>query len=105
MTQLKLRTQRTAAQQRPALRTPYHSLGSGSEMHVPEWAQHRSVYRTSGRTLYLVETDQPSAARGDLERLTRSGWDVRVERAPQGELTRIALTRGDLGRADLARAA
>ncbi|QYM76954.1 hypothetical protein [Leucobacter luti] len=92
-------TRDAAKSQRATLRTPYHSLGNESEMRVPGWAQHRSVYRTSGRTLYLVETDRPAEARRDLERLTRSGWDVRVEPAAAGELTRIALTRSDLARA------
>lgn len=82
-----------------ALRTPYHALGDAAEMRVPAWAQHRSVYRTSGRTLYLVETDSLGEAHNDLERLDRSGWDVRVDRAPAGKLSRIALTRRDLAQA------
>ncbi len=97
-----LHTKRIAADatsRRSALRTPYHSLGDERSMRVPSWAQHRSVYRTSGRTLYLVETDRPAEARIDLEQLTRSGWDVHVDAAPAGELTRISLTRSDLVRA------
>lgn len=82
------------------LRTPYHSLGEGREMLVPDWAQHRSVYRTGGRTLYLVETDRLEEARGDLHRLDRAGWEVRVaeDRDTRGS-ARIALTRRDLARA------
>lgn len=76
---------------RPAPRTPYHSLGGDTTMHIPEWAQHRSVYRSAGRTLYVVETDELAAARRDLKRLGRSGWDVSVEAA--GKNARIALSR------------
>ncbi|WP_053384266.1 hypothetical protein [Leucobacter celer] len=83
------------------LRTPYHSLGDGHEMIVPDWAQHRSVYRTSGRTLYLVETESLDEALGDLERLGRAGWDVRVDEDPAapGSRARIALSRRDLAKA------
>lgn len=81
------------------LRTPYHSLGDGASMHIPDWAQHRSVYRSSGRTLYLVETDRLSDAQLDLKRLGRAGWNVRVEEDPEGSSTRIALTRKDLAQA------
>ncbi|MFV0433130.1 MAG: hypothetical protein ACK5LO_04005 [Leucobacter sp.] len=83
------------------LRTPYHSLGGDHEMHVPDWAQHRSVYRASGRTLYLVETDSLSEARADLHRLGRAGWDVRVDEDPAapGSRARIVLTRRDLAKA------
>ena len=81
------------------LRTPYHSLGGETEMRVPSWAQRRSVYRSSGRTLYLVETDQLPDARGDLQRLDRAGWDVRVDAAGDGPHARIAFTRRELGRA------
>lgn len=90
---------RNDARSTPALRTPYHSLGDEAQMRVPEWAQHRSVYRTSGRTLYLVETDRPAEARRDLEQLSRSGWDVNVEQPSTGALTRIAFTRTDLAQA------
>lgn len=76
---------------RPAPRTPYHSLGGETAMHIPEWAQHRSVYRTAGRTLYVVETDELGAARRDLKRLGRSGWDVTVEAT--GKNARIAFSR------------
>lgn len=61
------------------VRTPYHELGSGSPV-VPGWAQHRSVYRAAGRTLYLVETDALDTARGDLDTLSNRGWDVRIDR-------------------------
>ncbi|MBK0421591.1 hypothetical protein JD292_05845 [Leucobacter sp. CSA2] len=81
------------------LRTPYHALGTDGEMRVPEWAQSRSVYRTDGRTLYFVETDDLDAARLDLARLDRSGWEVRVAEDEAGEGARIALTRRELARA------
>lgn len=77
-----------------APRTPYHSLGGEADMLIPDWAQRRSVYRTSGRTLYLVETDRIDDARGDLAKLDRAGWDVSVDTA--GPAARIALTRRDL---------
>lgn len=80
------------------LRTPYHSLGDG-DMHIPGWAQHRSVYRASGRTLYLVDTDRLADAAGDLATLDRAGWDVRVAEHPDNSRARIALTRRDLARA------
>ena len=79
-------------------RTPYHSLGDGA-MRIPAWAQHRSVYRASGRTLYLVDTDSLGAAQGDLARLNRAGWDVRVAELPEGDGARIALSRRELARA------
>ncbi len=81
------------------LRTPYHSLGGETEMRVPSWAQHRSVYRASGRTLYLVETDRLSEAKNDLRRLDRAGWDVRVDKTSAGSRARIAFTRRELARA------
>ena len=44
------------------LRTPYHELGqlgSGDgSLRVPAWAQHRSVYRTSGRTLRIFRLER-----------------------------------------------
>ncbi|MFF8819418.1 MULTISPECIES: hypothetical protein [Leucobacter] len=76
---------------RPAPRTPYHSLGEGAKMRIPAWAQHRSVYRSAGRTLYVVETDTLADARRDLVRLDKAGWDVAVEAA--GTNARIALSR------------
>lgn len=76
---------------RPAPRTPYHSLGEDATMRIPEWAQHRSVYRSAGRTLYVVETDTLPEARRDLARLDRAGWDVSVE--ADGPSARIALSR------------
>lgn len=76
---------------RPAPRTPYHSLGDDAQMHIPDWAQHRAVYRSAGRTLYVVETDKIAAARRDLKRLDRAGWNVAVESA--GKTSRIALSR------------
>ncbi|WP_205881208.1 hypothetical protein [Leucobacter insecticola] len=83
----------------PAAPYPYHSLGDGAGTHIPTWAQHRSVYRSSGRTLYIVETDRISDAQLDLKRLARAGWDVRVEEPAKGSLARIALTRRDLAQA------
>lgn len=81
----------TNTQIRPAPRTPYHSLGDNAEMRIPEWAQHRSVYRSAGRTLYVVETDELAAAKRDLARLDRSGWNVSVE--TEGNRARIAFSR------------
>lgn len=81
------------------LRTPYHSLSSADDMLVPDWAQRRSVYRSSGRTLYVVETDRLSDARSDLKRLDRAGWDVTVSKPVAGDHARIAFTRKDLARA------
>lgn len=72
------------------LRTPYHALGGERGVRVPEWVGHRSVYRGSGRTLYLIETDRLASAREDLERLSREGWDVTIERGRAGD--RIALS-------------
>lgn len=76
---------------RPAPRTPYHSLGEDATMRIPGWAKHRSVYRSAGRTLYVVETDALAEAHSDLARLGDSGWNVAVETA--GPSARIALTR------------
>ena len=76
---------------RPAPRTPYHSLGEDATMRIPEWAQHRSVYRSAGRTLYVVETDALPEARHDLVRLDNAGWNVAVESV--GSTARIALSR------------
>lgn len=94
------RTPRTAqiAQTTPK-RTPYHSLGADETMRVPEWAEQRSVYRSAGRTLYVVDTEHFSDARADLRLLDRAGWDVQVDKAPTGEGARIAFTRRDLVRA------
>ncbi|GAA2827611.1 hypothetical protein FB468_2681 [Leucobacter komagatae] len=76
---------------RPAPRTPYHSLGEDAKMRIPEWAQHRSVYRSAGRTLYVVETDTLADARRDLARLDSAGWNVAVQ--SEGASARIALSR------------
>lgn len=76
---------------RPAPRTPYHSLSGDATMRIPDWAQHRSVYRSAGRTLYVVETDNLPDARRDLARLDRAGWNVAVEES--GPAARIALSR------------
>lgn len=80
-------------------RTPYHSLGGEDGMQIPAWAQHRSVYRAAGRTLYLVETDRVDDAKLDLKRLDRAGWDVQLTEDPTGPVTRIALTRRELAQA------
>lgn len=76
---------------RPAPRTPYHSLGGDATMRIPDWAQHRSVYRSAGRTLYVVETNTLEDARRDLVRLDNAGWNVDVE--AEGSSARIALSR------------
>lgn len=94
----------TAVRQRRPLpaRTPYHSLGDAQRMRVPSWAQHRSVYRSEGRTLYLVETDSLAEAREDLALLNRAGWNVRVTadpESPAGSHARVTLTRPDFARA------
>ena len=84
---------RTATGARTAgtrLYTPYHALGGERGTRVPDWAGHRSVYRGSGRTLYLIETDRLASAREDLERLSSEGWDVTIERGRSGD--RIALS-------------
>lgn len=73
------------------LRTPYHALGSAAGPRVPEWAQHRSVYRAAGRTLYVVETNNLAQAGDDLAKLRTSGWDVRVE--AEGPDASISLSR------------
>lgn len=76
------------------LRTPYHALGAENGPHVPDWARHRSVYRSAGRTLYHVETDRLGAARQDLASLTSLGWDVHIDRANDGgEGANIVLSR------------
>jgi len=72
------------------MRTPYHALGAGSPR-VPEWAQHRTVYRTAGRTLYRVGTDRLDAARRDLSTLAARGWDVEIDR--DGDAASITLSR------------
>lgn len=82
---------------RPAPRTPYHSLGGDTQMLIPGWAQHRSVYRSAGRTLYVVETDTLADAQKDLARLGRAGWNVSVENTGPG--ARISLSRSELARA------
>lgn len=75
------------------IRTPYHELGDGS-LRVPSWAQHRSVYRSAGRTLYLVETDALATAHSDLNTLSDRGWEVRIERAEgAGSTANISLSR------------
>lgn len=73
------------------LRTPYHALGSVDGPRVPEWAEHRSVYRAAGRTLYRVETTQLEQAGDDLSTLRNRGWDVHIEAA--GPDASISLTR------------
>lgn len=76
------------------LRTPYHELGAAGEPRVPGWARNRAVYRSSGRTLYLVETDRLEEARPDLDALAGRGWNVRIDRVDRaGGSASIALTR------------
>lgn len=80
-------------------RTPYHSLAGTNDsdaLVVPDWAQHRSVYRSAGRTLYLVDTDVLGDAERDLRRIASAGWDVQVERDPKSDHARIAFTRAEL---------
>ena len=79
-------------------RTPYHELSDSAAPHVPEWACRRSVYRGSGRTTYLVETDRIDAARRDLQRLQRRGWRVRVTELGRNSAS-VALSRGPHRRA------
>lgn len=74
------------------VRTPYHELGEAGAPRIPAWARRRSVYRSAGRTLYLVETDRIDAARRDLGALARRGWDVRIDPAG-GTAASIALSR------------
>lgn len=81
------------------LRTPYHSLGGDDAMRVPTWAERRSVYRASGRTLYLVETDSLVDARDDLALLNRAGWQVQIDEDPATSRARIAFTRPEYARA------
>jgi hypothetical protein len=76
------------------LHTPYHELAAlrrEQSPQAPEWAQHRSVYRAGGRTLYLVETDRLDAARHDLDTLAGRGWEVRIDR--DGAAANITLSR------------
>ena len=75
------------------LRTPYHALSESDKPLVPSWAKHRSVYRSAGRTLYLVETDSLEGAGADLLTMATRGWDVKIDQ-PAGEPgASIALTR------------
>jgi hypothetical protein len=74
------------------LRTPYHELGANGTPTVPNWARQRSVYRSAGRTLYLVETDSLDTAKSDLERLARRGWNVHIDGA-DARTASISLTR------------
>jgi len=75
------------------IRTPYHELGASGAPIVPDWAQHRSVYRSAGRTLYLVETDSLECAGNDLSTLAERGWDVQIDRAAGARGGSIALSR------------
>lgn len=72
------------------LHTPYHELGEAGAPRIPAWAGRRSVYRSAGRTLYLVETDRIDTARRDLDALERSGWNVQIDAADGKD--RVALT-------------
>lgn len=74
------------------IHTPYHELGDAGTPRVPAWAQRRSVYRSAGRTLYLVETDRIDSARRDLDALADRGWNVQIDRA-DGTAASIALSR------------
>jgi len=79
--------------------TPYHALAGERGTRVPEWAQHRSVFRGPGRTTYLVETDELSSASADLTLLSRTGWDVQVERESHSSVARVLLSQSDLPQA------
>ncbi|MBO1903085.1 hypothetical protein J4H92_14165 [Leucobacter weissii] len=72
-------------------RTPYHEFGEAGAPRIPGWAQHRSVYRAAGRTLYQVGTDRFDAARDDLAALAGRGWEIRVDR--EGPAASITLSR------------
>jgi len=69
------------------VRTPYRELGDLA----PSWAEHRSVYRAGGRTLYLVETKHLDQAQRDLDALARRGWQVQIDR--EGDAANITLSR------------
>lgn len=73
------------------VRTPYHELGDGSPR-VPGWAQHRSVYRAAGRTLYRVETNSLDTAREDLKTLSSRGWEIHIDEA-DARATNISFSR------------
>lgn len=79
--------------------TPYHALGGSRGARVPDWAQHRSVYRGPSSTTYLVETDELGSASADLTRLARTGWDVRVERDAHNPVVRVLMTQEDVPQA------
>ncbi|WP_449277727.1 hypothetical protein [Leucobacter sp. GX24907] len=96
------------------IHTPYHDLNGSTRgstptdasvgasitaPRVPAWVQHRAVYRTGGRTVYVVETDRVHAARPDLEHLERAGWDVHIDRVPASTHARITLTQRELAKA------
>lgn len=77
------------------LATPYHELGNADGPRIPGWAEHRSVYRGGGRTIYMVETKRLNrAARRDLTHLSEHGWQVTIERASGHQAnTRVGLMR------------
>ena len=80
------------------LHTPYHALGTAEGLRVPGWAERRSVYRTEGRTVYLVETTCLDLARRDLRTLDRAGWEISIDEGVDGVGATIALTQRDLAR-------
>lgn len=80
--------------------TPYHDLGDDAGPRIPNWAEHRSVYRGAGQTTYIVETEHfDRAAKRDLSHLAQHGWHVTVERASGRQArTRVGLVRRPSGR-------
>lgn len=81
------------------LRTPYHDLGEAGTPRIPAWASRRSVYRSAGRTLYLVETDRLEAARRDLAALRRNGWEVQIDAGGGADRVALVSTPSDSQRA------
>lgn len=80
------------------LHTPYHALGDEHGLRVPGWAERRSVYRSDGRTVYLIETTCLDLARRDLRKLNGAGWDVSIDEAVSGAHAVIALSQRDVAR-------
>lgn len=85
-------------QLKTSLHTPYHALGNAHGVRVPGWAEHRSVYRADGRTIYFVETTCLDLARRDLRQLDREGWDVTIDERDGGSGARIALSQREVAR-------
>ncbi|MEB4614382.1 hypothetical protein [Leucobacter sp. M11] len=78
--------------------TPYRTLAElNGETSVsrPAWAEHLSVYRGGGRTLYIAEPARiDRAAKRDFDRLTKAGWTVVTETIPgRTDRVRVSMTR------------